>query len=313
MLDLIVGKVGPVFLTILCGFLLTYLKVIKREGVPALAKLAMSAFIPAMLFQTLSQSDISAHFDLRLWGSYYSGALLNFALVFVLARVWFKARNDEAAVTSMGGVFSNVVLLGIPFVSAVYGDEGLVPLLVVLSIHPVTIMGLTILIVEASRGGDGHWLPNVGRSIVRVFKNPIIFAIILGVLASLIGLELPEMINGTLERFRTAGPTIALLLVGAGLYGQSVRGNISASLLCTCAKMIVQPVLVFCMGHFVFGLDGLWLTIVTLIAALPSGANVAIIAGSYNVCIDRSSTTILLTTIVSMLTLPLLVLYAAAP
>ena len=69
MLDLIVGKVGPVFLTILCGFLLTHIKVIKREGIPFLAKIAMNAFIPAMLFQTLSQSDISAHFDLRLWGS----------------------------------------------------------------------------------------------------------------------------------------------------------------------------------------------------------------------------------------------------
>ncbi|MBV16990.1 MAG: transporter, partial [Thalassospira sp.] len=237
MLDLIVGKVGPVFLTILGGFLLTHVKIISREGIPFLAKIAMNVFIPAMLFQTLSQSDISAHFDLRLWGSYYSGVLLNFALVFMAARVWLKAKTDEAAVTAMGGVFSNIVLLGIPLVQAVYGEEGLVPLLIVLSIHPLTLLGLTILIVEGTRGGDGHWLPKVVRSVVRVMRNPIIIAIVMGVLASLIDLPIPEMINGTLERFRTAGPTIALLLVGAGLYGQSVRGNLSASLLCTVAKM----------------------------------------------------------------------------
>jgi len=310
MLDLIVGKVGPVFLTILCGFLLTYLKVISREGIPSLAKIAMNAFIPAMLFQTLSQSDISAHFDLRLWGSYYTGILLNFALIFFVARAWLKAKTDEAAITAMGGVFSNIVLLGIPLVQAVYGEEGLVPLLIVLSIHPLTLLGLTILIVEGARSGDGHWLPKVLRSVLRVLKNPIIIAIVLGVLASLSGIRLPEMIDGTLERFKTAGPTIALLLVGAGLYGQSVRGNISASLLCTVAKMFIQPALVFSVGHFIFDLPPLWLTIVTLVAALPSGANVAILAGSYNVCIDRSSTTILITTIVSMITLPLLVLYA---
>ncbi|PKR58551.1 MULTISPECIES: AEC family transporter [Thalassospira] len=310
MLDLIVGKVGPVFLTILGGFLLTHVKIISREGIPFLAKIAMNVFIPAMLFQTLSQSDISAHFDLRLWGSYYSGVLLNFALVFMAARVWLKAKTDEAAVTAMGGVFSNIVLLGIPLVQAVYGEEGLVPLLIVLSIHPLTLLGLTILIVEGTRGGDGHWLPKVVRSVVRVMRNPIIIAIVMGVLASLIDLPIPEMINGTLERFRTAGPTIALLLVGAGLYGQSVRGNLSASLLCTVAKMFVQPVLVFSVAHFVFDLPPLWLTIVTLVAALPAGANVAVVAGNYNVCVDRSSTTILITTIISMLTLPLLVLYA---
>ena len=310
MLDLIVGKVGPVFLTILGGFLLTHVKIISREGIPFLAKIAMNVFIPAMLFQTLSQSDISAHFDLRLWGSYYSGVLLNFALVFMAARVWLKAKTDEAAVTAMGGVFSNIVLLGIPLVQAVYGEEGLVPLLIVLSIYPLTLLGLTILIVEGTRGGDGHWLPKVVRSVVRVMRNPIIIAIVMGVLASLIDLPIPEMINGTLERFRTAGPTIALLLVGAGLYGQSVRGNLSASLLCTVAKMFVQPVLVFSVAHFVFDLPPLWLTIVTLVAALPAGANVAVVAGNYNVCVDRSSTTILITTIISMLTLPLLVLYA---
>lgn len=312
MLDLIVGKVGPVFLTILCGFLLTYITIIKREGIPFLAKLAMNAFIPAMLFQTLSQSDISAHFDLRLWGSYYSGVLVNFALIFVIARMWLRAKTDEAAVTAMGGVFSNIVLLGIPLVQAVYGEEGLVPLLIVLSIHPLSLLGMTIMIVEGSRGGEGHWLPKVLRSVARVARNPIIVAIVLGVLASLFEVRMPEMIDGTLERFRTAGPTIALLLVGAGLYGQSVRGNLSASLLCTVAKMFVQPILVFSIGHFIFDLPPLWLTIVTLVAALPSGANVAIIAGSYNVCIDRSSTTILITTIISMLTLPLLVLYAGA-
>lgn len=312
MLDLIVGKVGPVFLTILCGYLLTRFRVISREGIPFLARLAMNAFIPAMLFQTLSQSDISAHFDLRLWGSYYAGALLNFLLVFMVARAWLKARTDEAAVTAMGGVFSNIVLLGIPLVQAVYGEEGLVPLLIILSIHPLTLLGLTVMIVEGSRSGDGHWLPNVVRSVIRVLRNPIIIAIILGVLASLIDLRLPEMIDGTLERFRTAGPTIALLLVGAGLYGQSVRGNMSASTLCTVAKMFVQPVLVFLIAHFIFDLQLLWLTIVVLIAALPAGANVAIIAGSYNVCIDRSSTTILITTLISVITLPLIVLYAGA-
>ena len=312
MLDLIVGKVGPVFLTILAGFLLTHVKIISREGIPFLAKIAMNVFIPAMLFQTLSQSDISAHFDLRLWGSYYTGVLLNFALVFMAARLWLKAKTDEAAVTAMGGVFSNIVLLGIPFVQAVYGEEGLVPLLVVLSIHPLTLLGLTILIVEGTRGGDGHWLPNVMRSVFRVMRNPIIIAIVTGVLASLINLPVPEMIDGTLERFRTAGPTIALLLVGAGLYGQSVRGNLSASLLCTVAKMFVQPILVFSVAHFIFDLPVLWLTIVTLVAALPSGANVAVVAGNYNVCVDRSATTILITTIISMLTLPLIVLYAGA-
>lgn len=313
MLDLIVGKVGPVFLTIMCGFVLTHIKIISRQGIPFLAKIAMNAFIPAMLFQTLSQSDISAHFDLRLWGSYYSGVFLNFAVVFVIARLWLKARTDESAVTAMGGVFSNIVLLGIPLVQAVYGEEGLVPVLIILSIHPLSLLGMTIMIVEGSRsGGDGHWLPKVLRSVLRVLKNPIIIAIILGVLASLLKIRMPEMIDGTFERFRTAGPTIALLLVGAGLYGQSVRGNLSASLLCTVAKMFVQPLLVFSVGHFIFDLPPLQLTILTLVAALPSGANVAIIAGSYNVCIDRSATTILITTVISMITLPLIVLYAGA-
>jgi predicted permease len=313
MLDLIVSKVGPVFLTILCGYLLMRTRLLSREGIPVLARIAMNVFIPAMLFQTLSQSDIRAHFDLRLWGTYYAGALLNYALVYCIARFGMKAKLDEAALTAVGGVFSNIVLLGIPLIQAVYGADGLVPLLIVLSIHPLTLLGITVFLVEGSRATGEDWLSNVGASILRVLKNPIIISIILGVTASLIHLRLPEMVDGTLERFRGAGPTVALLLVGAGLYGQSVRGNLSASLLCTTSKMLIQPVLVFSMGHFVFDLPPLWLTVVTIVAALPAGANVAILAGNYQVCIDRSATTILITTLISVISLPLMVLYAGTP
>ena len=273
----------------------------------------MTVFIPAMLFQTLSQSDIRAHFDLRLWGAYYGGALLNYALMYVTARVTLNAKNDEAAITAVGGVFSNVVLLGIPLVQAVYGEEGLVPLLIVLSIHPLTLLGITIFLVEGSRTSGETRLANVASSMVRVLKNPIIIAIIAGVGASLIGLKLPEIANNTLEGFRVAGPTVALLLVGCGLYGQSIRGNLKASLMCTCAKMFIQPVLVFSVAYFIFDLPRLWLIVVTLMAALPVGANVAILAGNYQICIDRSATTILITTLISVITLPLLVLYAGVP
>ncbi|MFH1805583.1 MAG: AEC family transporter [Pseudomonadota bacterium] len=312
MLDLIVSKVGPVFLTILCGYLLMRVKVLNRDGIPVLAKIAMNVFIPAMLFQTLSQSDIAAQFDLRLWGSYYGAVLVNYALVFFTARYWLKANVDAAAITAVGGVFSNIVLLGIPLVQAVYGEAGLVPLLIILSIHPLTLLGITVFIIEGDRASAGNWLGNVGRSIWRVLKNPLIIAIVLGVLASLVGIQMPEMIDGTLERFRVAGPTIALLLVGAGLYGQSIRGNVQAAVLCSVAKMLIQPLLVFLVARFVFDLPPLWLTVVTIIAALPSGANVAILAGSYQVGIDRASTTILITTLISVITLPLLVLYAGA-
>ena len=310
MLDLIFSKVGPVFLTILCGYLLMRSRILSRDGIPVLARIAMNVFIPAMLFQTLAQSDIRAHFDLRLWGTYYCGALLNYALVYFTARMTLGAKNDEAAITAVGGVFSNVVLLGIPLIQAVYGEEGLVPLLIVLAIHPLTLLGITIFLVEGSRTSGETRLANVAGSMVRVLKNPIIIAIIAGVAASLVGLKLPEIVNNTLERFRVAGPTVALILVGCGLYGQSVRGNLSASLLCTCAKMFIQPVLVFSVGYFVFDLPPLWLTVVTIMAALPAGANVAILAGNYQICIDRSATTILITTLISVITLPLLVLYA---
>ena len=70
----------------------------------------------------------------------------------------------------------------------------------------------------------------------------------------------------------------ALFALGASLAGYSLKGSWDGMFAIIGLKMIVMPVLVFILGHYVFHLQTLWLEIAVLFAAMPTGANAFLFA-----------------------------------
>ena len=74
----------------------------------------------------------------------------------------------------------------------------------------------------------------------------------------------------------------------------------------TVTKLAIHPALAFVMAVFVLGLDPFLSAAVVIIAALPVGANVYIFAQHYNVAVQEASSAILISTGLSMVTIPVL-------
>jgi predicted permease len=78
--------------------------------------------------------------------------------------------------------------------------------------------------------------------------------------------------------------------------------------------MLVHPLVVWVLATQVFALAPIQVAVATILAALPSGANVFILAQRYGVYVERAATTILVTTALSVVTAALLLAhYAPAP
>ena len=91
--------------------------------------------IPCLLFRALVDLDLGAVFDPRLLLSFYTGALVAFALGVLGARRLFRRRPGEAVAIGFGALFSNSVLLGLPIMERAYGPEALAPTFAIISIH----------------------------------------------------------------------------------------------------------------------------------------------------------------------------------
>ena len=106
-----------------------------------------------------------------------------------------------------------------------------------------------------------------------------------------------------------AGPPTALFALGASLsvreVARGLHGPLGAAGLMTVTKLVVHPALAWIMA-MALGLDPFLATALVIVAALPVGANVYIFAQHYNVAVLEASSAILISTAISMLSLPVL-------
>ena len=72
-------------------------------------------------------------------------------------------------------------------------------------------------------------------------------------------------------------------------------------------KVVIQPLLALLVVSLVPGLPPLWLHVAVMMAALPTASNAFILASQYKTYIEGASTAVIVTTLASAFTIPLLI------
>ena len=92
-------------------------------------------------------------------------------------------------------------------------------------------------------------------------------------------------------------------MAGASLAHVGLKDHWQTATVATVLKLALMPLLVWASGRFLFNLDPLWLTVATLNAAMPAGANVYLIAQLYRTCVGLATNAVVISTGASILTL----------
>lgn len=92
------------------------------------------------------------------------------------------------------------------------------------------------------------------------------------------------------------------------MVGCSVGGDVREVAWLTFAKLAIQPAIVWWLAYRVFELEGILPMIAVLQAALPTGVPVFILAQHYNMFVARSNAAVVVSTALSILTLPALLI-----
>ncbi|WP_185961378.1 AEC family transporter [Telmatospirillum sp. J64-1] len=303
----------PVFAVIACGYLFARLKLISDSGVGGIVNFVFYIAIPALLFRTMAGGAVQQQFDISILGAYFSGMLLLFGLSWLVSRHLFGNKGDFSAVGAMSASFSNLVLIGFPLVQRAYGDAGLLPLTLIVTIHSAVQFTTTTLAIQISRGSGRNWGHTLATTLRSVLSNPVVLGALSGLAYGFTGLGLPVMLDETLSLLeRGAGP-LSLFAVGATLASFKLAGDLRESLTMTALKLVVMPALVWVTSIHVFALPPGWVTVAVLGAALPTGANVYILARKYDIYTARATAVVMLSTLGSIVTLTLLIAILPPP
>ncbi len=261
-----------------------------------LAQLNFNVLAPFLLFSVLATADVGALFSALLPVSALAAITMMLVFALVSLAVWRRGLA-RTVIGSLASGYVNGNNFGIPIAVYMLGDAAYSAPVVLLQLLLFAPVALAVLGAKVE-GRTSAW------EIIRTtLTNPIIVGSLLGVLVAVSGLELPPIVLEPIELIGHAAVPLMLIAYGLSLHGQRLLEPGSGRrdvLVATTLKLIAMPVAAWALGRFVFGLDGIDLYAVTVLAALPTAQNVFVFAQRYETAEIVARDTVFLTTIGSV-------------
>lgn len=258
-----------------------YLKAQSAEGV---AEFAVGVAMPLLLFETMVKSDFHGAAPWSLWGAYFSAVALTWAAGHLVTTRLFGRDRRTGIVGGVSASYSNVVLLGAPFILGIYGQQGFEVLSLIVAVHLPIMMMASIVMFEMFGRGDVqavHPLLILRRFLHKLLVNPLIIGILAGLAWRVTGVPLPGLASRLAEALGGTAAPVALFAMGLGLNRFGISGHIGPSLALSVLKLFVMPALTLALV-WLLGLPPLTAKVAVLVAALPSGINSYLIAVQFN-------------------------------
>ncbi len=300
----------PFFALIFCGYGAGRLNLLSETAAAGVNTFVFYFALPAFLFSLMSSSPLTDVLNGRFIGAYATASLAVFALAAIGGRMLFGVGRGEAAVQGLAAVLPNTGYMGIPLISAVFGREAAIPVVVGLTLDGILLIPLGIVIIESDKGRAEGLLRTALTTFTALTRNPLILSIFAGLAFSATGLDTPTPLTNFLDLLGAAAGPCALFALGATLSyraGERLGGGPEVSYMTLC-KLLVHPAVLWLTATQLFDVDPLWATAALLGAALPIAANVFIVARQYDVYVTRTSSAILVSTAVSMISVSALLL-----
>lgn len=293
----------PIFGLALIGYAARWTGLIDKDGIRGLSRFAFRVAIPVMLIRAVS--EISLSFEWELLTAYFGGTFAVYVIGMLVGRAILGQSMERQAVFGFGAAFSNAVMVGIPFVQLAFGDEGLLPLYLILSIHSPTLYLVGTSMLNFSRGAH-YSTGNLPMTVLKAqTKNPIVIALAIGIAMNLAGIGFRGPVDGIAGMLAAAAIPCTLFTLGASLAGYRLGGQLKAAIALVGLKNVLHPIVMYALTFYVFDLSPVWATVVVVMSALPMGMNAYLFAEDSEVIAPTMAAAVVLSSAISTVSLPL--------
>ncbi|GAA4911915.1 hypothetical protein EV188_103174 [Actinomycetospora succinea] len=309
----LLSRILPVFAVIAVGAVAGRFERFGERTAAVLNDLVYWIALPALIFVSVAEADLSAGVPASALLASAAVVIVAYALGWAAARLVRRPGREAHAVGLVAG-WGNVGYLGIPLTVAVLGPTTAFAASLTSTLH--TALAITVFLVAVTldgrgRGEDGAIaLPALLAR--RVLGNPVVIGIAAGVAVALLGVRLPAPVAATIEMLGDLAAPGGLFALGILLRGavgalRESRAQWVPIGAAVAIKLLVMPALA--LGAVaLFGIPAPWGAVLVVMAALPDAATVFVLTAQYRAWYRESTAVVVITTVLSLVTLPLVVL-----
>jgi malate permease and related proteins len=266
----------------------------------SLSTMAMYLMSPVLVFRTFYQLKFEPTYVYMILHS----ALLCISLIGIVYLIgWWKGyTTTEICGLILASVFMNNGNYGTPLVLFVFGEKGL-HYAVFLMVIQALIM-CTVGVYYAAKGSPEH--DGVRSALRAVQRMPIVYGALAGMLLHMFQVPLAPSLMQAVNMVADATIPTIMIILGMQLATISIRSLSVEKLSYSLAlRMLISPVIAFAITWFL-PMEPLLKQILILMAAMPTAANTTLYAVQFRTEPDFVSSATLISTNLSILTLPVL-------
>lgn len=259
--------VMPLFLLMAVGYFAKRIHLIDGPTGKALNNLVFRIFLPVLLFRNVATSTIETVMRPGVFIYAAIAVSIEFLLLFVLVPRLEPVR-EKCGVLIQGIARSNYALFGIPVVEAIFpgGDTSVASVMVAVIVPVLNVFA--VIALETYRGGKADFR-KIAKSIV---KNPLIISTLLGLVALLLGVKLPTVLDKATNDLGKVATPLALFVLGSSFEFKALSGNKIELLVSVPAKLLFSPLL-FAAPAALLGFRGVEFASVLIAFAAPAAVN----------------------------------------
>lgn len=289
-------QVIELFCMILAGYICSKTGAIKVEAKKGFSDLLLYLVVPAMVihsYMTEFDEKILANLVLTL---IWSTIALVIGIVVAMAAT-AKIKGSDKPIICFAGMFSNAAYMGFPLIQALFGAEGLMYASVFVTVFNILLWTVGYSVVTKTS--------NLKAILKTIGTSPVIISVVLGLILYLGRIPVPEVIAEPVSMIGNINTPLAMIITGM-IIGTSdlkkMAGN-PMTWYVTAIRMVLVPAICFVVFR-VIGAGSIVAEVVLLLEACPCAAITSVFAVQYGYHEDLAAGTVVVSTLLSIVTLP---------
>ena len=290
----------PAFLIFGAGFIGQ--KLLKLD-IKSISTMSLYLMLPFLTFDTFYSNELNVEYFYMFLFTFLLALIMS--TLTVLFGFFIKADKTQMSAMLLGTIFPNSGNYGAPVAMFAFGAIGFQYAVIFMVIHAFLMNTIGIFI--ASYGSEKT--TSIKDSLMRVIKMPVLYGFLFGVLFQLLHIELPSTIQDGISLVGSASIPTVMLILGMQLAEiKPQKFELKYVNTVTIFRMLISPLLAVVLVNFM-PVNDMIKNVYILLAAMPIAANTTLLAVQFNVKPDLTSFTTLVTTLLSLVTIPLTLLF----
>ncbi len=284
------------FILIGIGYLCNKTKILTSISVKDVTNFVLYFVTPCVIINSFSRE-----FDKAMLSGLIitlSAAFLSFGVNILIAHLFVKDKDlKRQKVLQFGSVFSNCGYMSLPLQSALLGDEGVFYGAAYIAVFQIVLWTYGILLMSGNRKSI---------SFKKLIINPGVLPTVIGIIIFVTSFKIPFTIKEPIGYLASLNTPIPMIIVGFHLANANLKINGLSSWTSIIIRLVISP-LIMLGGLYLYGAKGVVLVACVIAASAPFAATTTMFSEKFGQDTSLSASLVSLTTLMSIITMPVIV------